>query len=183
MSHSQEFKDTYGMRFIGLEDGRNSVYLEYRVPDPWAPYPQDFIIDQEGIVRYWSPEYDPQKIIAVIDELLGIERPDGGGSAVPSPVSASVTPGLLLSPPSPNPFLDATTVRFRLPVDSRARVTVYDIAGQRVRVLADGIRRPGEHRIVWDGRDQTGRRAAAGVYYFRLETEGEARTAQAIRLH
>lgn len=40
------------------------------MPVPEAPYPQDYIIDQNGIVRYWSDEYDPQKIIKTIDDLL-----------------------------------------------------------------------------------------------------------------
>ena len=47
-----------------------NLYQTYRVPVPEAPYPQDYIIDQDGIVRYWSDEYDPQEIIKIIDQLL-----------------------------------------------------------------------------------------------------------------
>ena len=69
-----EFIEVFGQRFIGLIDDQN-VYTTYRVPYPEAPYPQDYIIDQQGIVRYWSDEYDPQEIIRVIDGLLstGVE--------------------------------------------------------------------------------------------------------------
>jgi hypothetical protein len=153
------------------------------VPDPYAPYPQDYIIDQEGIVRYWSAEYDPQKIISVIDELLASGSSGGGDPTVPASISAAAESGPWLGAPSPNPFLDGTTLRFRLPIGSRARVVVYDIAGQRIRALADGTWRPGVHRVVWDGRDEAGRKAAAGVYFIRLETGGEAQTTRAIRLH
>jgi hypothetical protein len=64
-----EFIEVFGQRFIGLIDDQN-VYTTYRVPYPEAPYPQDYIIDQQGIVRYWSDEYDPQEIMSVIDGLL-----------------------------------------------------------------------------------------------------------------
>ncbi|UCD05463.1 MAG: T9SS type A sorting domain-containing protein [candidate division WOR-3 bacterium] len=64
-----EFIEVFGQRFIGLIDDQN-VYTTYRVPYPEAPYPQDYIIDQQGIVRYWSDEYDPQEIMRVIDGLL-----------------------------------------------------------------------------------------------------------------
>jgi len=64
-----EFIEVFGQRFVGLIDDQN-VYTTYRVPYPEAPYPQDYIIDQQGIVRYWSDEYDPQEIMRVIDGLL-----------------------------------------------------------------------------------------------------------------
>ncbi|HIE05951.1 MAG TPA: T9SS type A sorting domain-containing protein [bacterium (Candidatus Stahlbacteria)] len=69
----QEFIQVFGQRFLGLIDPGSSVYYNYRVPNPEAPYPQDYIIDQNGYVRYWSDEYDPQRIIRIIDRLLGPE--------------------------------------------------------------------------------------------------------------
>lgn len=54
---------------------------------------------------------------------------------------------------------------------SNATVSVYDLAGRRVRMLADGEATPGQHVLTWDGRDSSGRNAAAGVYFVRLETE------------
>ena len=71
MSALDQFRDVYGMRPVGLEDNMSSVYGAYRVPDPEAPYPQDYVIDQNGIVRYWSWESDPQEVMRVIDRLLG----------------------------------------------------------------------------------------------------------------
>ena len=66
-----QFIQVFGQRFVGLFDSIG-VYMTYRVPIPEAPYPQDYIIDRDGIVRYWADEYDPQEVIAVIDNLLGI---------------------------------------------------------------------------------------------------------------
>jgi len=69
-SQLSEFRDVFGMRFVGLVDS-SGVYQAYRVPNPQAPYPQDYVIDQQGIVRYWSDQFDPQVVIRVIDRLLG----------------------------------------------------------------------------------------------------------------
>jgi hypothetical protein len=83
----EKFRDVFGMRFLALEDVGNSVYYAYRVPDAAAPYPQDYVIDQDGIVRYWSWEYDPQVIIALIDSLL--DRASVEGGEVPDPGDGS----------------------------------------------------------------------------------------------
>jgi hypothetical protein len=40
-----------------------------------SPFPLDYIIDQEGIIRYVATEYDPEEIIQVIEELLGLTPP------------------------------------------------------------------------------------------------------------
>lgn len=64
-----EFIDVFGWRSVGLVDNAG-VYDSWRVPSPEAPYPQDYIIDQQGIVRYWSDEYEAQEVIATIERLL-----------------------------------------------------------------------------------------------------------------
>ena len=69
MNQLQEFIQVFDQRFVGLVDNV-SLYNTYRVPNPEAPYPQDYIIDQNRIVRYWSDEFDPQEIIKTIDGLL-----------------------------------------------------------------------------------------------------------------
>ena len=69
MSQLAEFQEVFGMRFVGLSDDAG-VYTSWRVPNPTAPYPQDYVIDQEGYVRYWSDRYDPQEVMRVIDRLL-----------------------------------------------------------------------------------------------------------------
>ena len=53
---------------------------------------------------------------------------------------------------------------------SRSRSTIC--RGRRVRGLLDERREAGEGRASWDGRDDAGRRASAGVYLCRLEADG-----------
>ena len=49
-----QFRDVFGMRFLALHDEGNTVYNGYRVADPQAPYPQDYVIDQAppGLKKY-----------------------------------------------------------------------------------------------------------------------------------
>jgi len=75
---------------------------------------------------------------------------------------------LALAGNAPNPFAAATELRFALPAAGPIDLAVFDIAGRRVRTLAAGRRDAGVHRLVWDGRDDAGRAAGAGVYFARL---------------
>ena len=68
----------------------------------------------------------------------------------------------------PNPASDQTTVSWRLPAASRVRVTVYDLAGRRVRDLVEKNAAAGEMSVVWDGRDHGGRPVSGGVYLVRM---------------
>ena len=50
---------------------------------------------------------------------------------------------------------------------------VYDILGQRVRSIWDGVLKTGYYTMRWNGRNGQGRLAASGVYIYRLETAGQ----------
>ncbi len=73
---------------------------------------------------------------------------------------------------TPNPFNPSTTIRYRLAEASGVRLVVYNLLGQRVRVLVDAAQGPGVHSIQWDGRDAAGRQVATGLYIYRLEAGG-----------
>ncbi|MFH1007325.1 MAG: BsuPI-related putative proteinase inhibitor, partial [Candidatus Latescibacterota bacterium] len=70
----------------------------------------------------------------------------------------------------PNPFNPATTIRFSIPDNGNAPVTliIYTAQGQQVRALVDGAMTPGAHTVVWNGLDDAGRAVSSGVYVYRL---------------
>ena len=70
----------------------------------------------------------------------------------------------------PNPFNPSTTIPFAVPGAQPVRLEVYNMLGQRIRVLASGPMEPGFHTIVWNGRDDGGRTVAAGLYISLLQT-------------
>jgi hypothetical protein len=90
-----------------------------------------------------------------------------------TPVSDRAPAALTLGGNYPNPFNPRTTIHFRVEADAaRASLRIYDVAGRLVRTLLDGAVGAGDHRIVWQGRDDRGGEVASGVYFYRLEVDG-----------
>ena len=51
-------------------------------------------------------------------------------------------------------------------------MAVYDVQGRRVRELHRGLLPSGWHRVLWDGRNETGIPVASGSYFYRVESQG-----------
>ncbi|MBN2355250.1 T9SS type A sorting domain-containing protein, partial [candidate division KSB1 bacterium] len=73
----------------------------------------------------------------------------------------------------PNPFNLETIITYHLPQDAEVSLTVYGMSGQVVRHLYRGKQAAGTHSLAWDGCDQTGRPAASGLYFCRLQGRDE----------
>jgi len=83
-----------------------------------------------------------------------------------------------LSQNYPNPFNPSTTIPFRVYgsrfiVHSPIHTTliVYNILGQKVRTLVDEEKLPGNYRVIWDGKDNSGKEIGSGIYFYRLKTK------------
>ncbi|HBE73429.1 MAG TPA: hypothetical protein DDW31_04995 [candidate division Zixibacteria bacterium] len=91
------------------------------------------------------------------------------------PVQAMLAPGQIIRIQplaAPNPFGECIKVSYQVPNSGEVRLHVYNVAGQRVRTLADGPANPGAHSIVWEGRDDGGSVVSAGCYFLRWEIGG-----------
>jgi hypothetical protein len=64
----------------------------------------------------------------------------------------------------PNPFNPATTIRYALPVQSNVRLVIYNVLGQIVKVLIDGVQEAGYKEITWNASNN-----ASGVYFYRID--------------
>lgn len=76
-----------------------------------------------------------------------------------------------LSQNYPNPFNAQTNIDFNLEKESQVELTVYNITGAKVTTLVDGKLEAGRHSINWDASQ-----VSSGVYYYRLNTNGEEST-------
>lgn len=90
-------------------------------------------------------------------------------------------PAFRLLPNRPNPFNPTTTIPFELPSSPSephlVTITVYNVAGERVKVLLDRILAAGtKSQVVWDGTDLRGNPVASGVYYYRFTAGPYAET-------
>ena len=71
----------------------------------------------------------------------------------------------------PNPFNPSTEIAFTLEQTSNITLTIFNVLGQKVKVLADGSKNAGTHSLNWDGRDQMGAMVSTGLYFYTL-TDG-----------
>ncbi|MHB8851857.1 MAG: T9SS type A sorting domain-containing protein [Ignavibacteriaceae bacterium] len=64
----------------------------------------------------------------------------------------------------PNPFNPSTVIRFALPFDSKVKLDIYNILGQRIAELINNVENAGYHEVVWNAAN-----LASGVYIYRIE--------------
>jgi len=83
-------------------------------------------------------------------------------------------PNRLLHDPFPNPLNPATTLSCSLPSAMPAKLSIYNVAGERIAILLDERCEAGQHSVIWDGRNAAGRLQASGIYFARLEAAGRA---------
>ena len=81
---------------------------------------------------------------------------------------------------APNPFNSSTIIPYEIATAAAAELAIYNVAGQRVRTFILGYQSSGEYRVVWDGRDDGGRKLGSGVYLYALKSGAEVAWRKAI---
>jgi len=84
---------------------------------------------------------------------------------------------------APNPFGPGTTIRFELQAAERVRLYIADPSGRVVRTLEDGVRGAGAHVVAWDGRNDRGAQAPAGIYLYVLHAGERHEMGKLARVH
>jgi hypothetical protein len=74
----------------------------------------------------------------------------------------------------------SVSIGYRLSGDSSVDLSVFDVLGRRVRVLAGGEQPRGAHHVSWDETNAAGRRVASGVYFVRLATADQVETRRVV---
>jgi beta-lactamase superfamily II metal-dependent hydrolase len=83
---------------------------------------------------------------------------------------------------SPNPFNPTVRISFELKKPVKGELSVYDVSGHKVAVLARGVLDAGLHVLVWGGRDSEGSMLSSGTYIARLEGEGVSQSLKLVIL-
>ncbi|MDI6809865.1 MAG: T9SS type A sorting domain-containing protein [Candidatus Eisenbacteria bacterium] len=158
-----------------LNIGRDSYYRFYFCPTCTTFYPpRGMKLTLQGICDY---TYSARKI-----------KPRTGADLFYPTAVADMgeTPGTLefgLFQNVPNPFNPRTEIRFAVAKDSRVDLRVYDVAGRMVRTLLKGERvKAGVQTEAWDGRSDSGRELASGVYFYQLRAGDKVATMKMVLL-
>jgi hypothetical protein len=68
----------------------------------------------------------------------------------------------------PNPFNPETTISYSVSTEERVIIDVFNIRGQHVRTLVDTHQKPGNYSVVWNGKDESGKDAGSGIFFYRM---------------
>lgn len=93
------------------------------------------------------------------------------------PTDAGLPPGAsraVLGLAVPNPFNPRTTIPFRIAEAGQVSIVLWNVKGERVRLLVDSRYEPGDHRVVWDGLDDAGQSMPSGTYFYGMSVDGRA---------
>lgn len=106
-------------------------------------------------------------------QIIGID----GLTEFAVPLTVSGTPSVApseftLKQIYPNPFNQVTTIEYIVPFAEKVELTIYNLLGQPVRVLANAQLAPAVYRSVWDGRNEAGITVPSGLYLVRLKAAG-----------
>lgn len=115
-----------------------------------------------------------RQLLTLFVLLIGLSIPAPARSASPAPLPVTVHPSgeAVLSAAYPNPFHTRTTFTLRVPHTQRVAVGIYNVLGQRVRLLYEGIVKAGTPSRF----TLTARALPSGLYFYRAAGETFAKT-------
>jgi hypothetical protein len=82
----------------------------------------------------------------------------------------------------PNPFNPLTTIRFTVPQNGSVELRIFDVTGRLIKTLLSKEVGAGTYSVMWDGRSDSGREVASGVYFYRLEAGPSVKTRKMVLL-
>jgi len=124
---------------------------------------------------HYDGSYSPNSVAATHSTTGG---PIGSNRWMPFELGELATDNSVVLPKAfalkqnyPNPFNPSTEIAFSLEQASTINLTIFNVLGQKVKVLADGSKQAGTHSLSWNGTDEMGALVSTGLYFYTL-TDG-----------
>lgn len=162
--------------WVDRREGRRSVYYQLLSPtlapigsnQPVSAATPEFMISPATNAskgRAWFTWVDPRENGLNVYLSSVVFNP----TDVDDPSDNTLPATHRLSQNYPNPFNPETVIGFALSSSEDVTLSIYNTLGQRVKTLVKTNLPAGEHFVIWDGTDESGQRAASGVYLYRLQ--------------
>jgi len=84
-------------------------------------------------------------------------------------IDEMIPPDFYMSQNYPNPFKDSTVIKYCVPYKMKVRITVYNPAGELIKVLKDEIHEPGTYEVEFYVAQDSSPVKLNTIYYYRLE--------------
>jgi hypothetical protein len=72
----------------------------------------------------------------------------------------------------PNPFNPSTTIQYSLAKSSFVKLNIYNLLGQKIRILQNSFQSAGKYSLVWNATDEKNNSVSSGIYFYSLSTIG-----------
>jgi hypothetical protein len=82
----------------------------------------------------------------------------------------------------PNPFNPSTSIKYDVKDKGVVTLKVYNVAGQLIRTLVNGVKDAGSYTITWDGKNDRGGAVASGIYFYKMDTKNFSQTKKMVML-
>ncbi len=159
--------------FVGVQyDGQNEPVIGYDTVSNGRGWEYDPTKSTWTQLDNYAPPFPATLYIrAIVSTVTGIVDIN---TQVPSKFS--------LSQNYPNPFNPSTNIEYDLPLSEKVRLKVYDLLGNEVASLVDGMQVPGKYNVEWNGRNNKGKSLASGIYLYFFEAGNYRSTKKMILL-
>ncbi|MCK5051648.1 MAG: T9SS type A sorting domain-containing protein, partial [Candidatus Cloacimonetes bacterium] len=130
---------------------------------------EDLVFEQDYVAGI-SADYDGEEseIVEVAFEYQGVDA----GNVI---IAATKLNGNY-----PNPFNPITTIAYSIRETGKVTLQVYNIKGQLVKTLVNDVRETGEYTVTWNGRDNSNKTVASGVYFYKMKAQNYNNTKKMI---
>jgi len=136
------------------------------MPDT-ASYSYEALAAAEGPVLFLVGVTDDDSSSVQIDGIWYNERPAGLGISDEAPIATRFE----LGQNYPNPFNPTTHIRFNIPETANAKLTVFNVMGEEVATLVNGVMQSGGHTVSWNAANMP-----TGVYFYQLQSGNFSQT-------
>ncbi len=82
----------------------------------------------------------------------------------------------------PNPFNPSTTIHYDLPFEAQVTLKIFNLRGEQLKVLENGIKPAGQHFVNWNSLNENGQQVASGIYFYQLEVLSKDSDRQVLKL-
>lgn len=120
---------------------------------------------EDGAMEGWDSEAEFAKVMTAYHSATDVE------------VESNMPSKFELSAAYPNPFNPSTTIEFTIPVKNHVTLKIYNVMGQKVATLVNGVVNAGAHKVTWDASN-----LSSGVYFYSLESANQKLTQKVMLL-
>ncbi len=132
----------------------------------YSMHNQQIEVNSSGIRKILKDSFGKVYFITIQYSLCCLYEIDESSYVITEDLTISNTQFQILN--YPNPFNPSTTIEFSIQNDSQIELSVFNIKGQKIKTLAQNEFTRGNHSIIWNGDDESGKSVSSGIYFYKL---------------